>query len=240
MLLQRLGMYSHARPPTQPLELVFPHDSFIEKHPITGKTLLYAAYWDAGLIILDISNPASPQFVSEYNDPAPSRYNSYHDVKVSKELIAGRHITVTGPELELAVGESGVFRIFDTTDPSNPIQLSAWGLPGVDGFGGGFQFSPHVFQIMHGRIYLAHNHGGIWVLDISNETLLHAPQAAGYYFPHGDEHNPDTWANSASVWGVYLNGGYMYATEGTQGVHVLRWIGDDPAQWVDESMPHSH
>ena len=240
MSLQRVGMYSHPRPTTSPLVLYFPHDVYMQEHPITGKTYLYAAYWDSGLIILDISNPASPQLVSQYDDPAPSKYNAYHDVKVSEELIDERHITVTGPELEAAVGESGVFRIFDTTDPAHPVQLSAWGLPGVDGFGGGYQFSPHVFQVIDGRIYLAHNHGGIWVVDISNEALLMEPQVAGYYFPHGDEEKPESWAKSASVWGAYYQNGYVYATEGTQGVHVLHWIGDDTTRKMDESMPHSH
>ena len=48
MTLQRLGMYSHPRPTTDQLALYFPHDSYIQKHPITGKTYLYVAYWDAG------------------------------------------------------------------------------------------------------------------------------------------------------------------------------------------------
>jgi hypothetical protein len=240
MTLQRLGMFSQPRPTTTPLALHFPHDVYMQQHPITGKTLLYAAYWDAGMIILDISDPTSPTLVSRYDDPAPSKYNAYHDVKVSEELIDGRHITVAGPELEAAVGEAGKFRIFDTTDPAHPVQLSAWGLPGVDGFGGGYQFSPHVFQVIDGRIYLAHNHGGIWVLDISNETLLKDPKVAGYFFPHGDEGNPESWAKSASVWGAYVQNGYIYATEGTQGVHVLQWIGDDTTKMMDESMPHMH
>lgn len=238
--LQFLGRYSLNRPGAEQLAMWFPHDAFIQKHPMTGKTYLYVAYWDAGLVILDISMPSSPQVVSRYSDLAPSKYNQYHDVKVSPDLIDGRHITVTGPELESAAGEVGYFRIFDTTDPAKPVQLGAWTLPGVSGFSGGFQFSPHVFQVVNGRIYLAHNHGGIWVVDIHNETLLRAPQAAGYYFPHGDEASPESWANSASVWGAYVKDGYIYATEGTQGVHVLHWAADETEMVTDEAMAHMH
>jgi len=36
---------------------VFNHDNIIAKHPITGQYLLYGAYWNAGLRIIDISNP---------------------------------------------------------------------------------------------------------------------------------------------------------------------------------------
>lgn len=226
MTLQRVSMYSQERPETDPLAYWFPHDVAIQRHPVDKKTYLYAAYWDAGLVTIDVSNPASPAFVSRYAEKAPSKYNAYHDVKVHPSLIDGRHITVTGPELQSASGEVGYFRVFDTTNPAKPIQLGAWTLPEIKGFSGGFQFSPHVFQVEEGRIYLAHNHGGVWVVDIHNDTLLRKPQTVGYYFPHGDEAKPGTWTGGTATWGVYLHRGTMYATEGTQGVHVLRWIGD--------------
>ena len=38
---------------------IFNHDNIVSVHPITGQVLLYAAYWDAGLRIIDISNPPS-------------------------------------------------------------------------------------------------------------------------------------------------------------------------------------
>lgn len=226
MTLQQLGMYSHERPESEPLAYWFPHDVTIQQHPVDKQTYLYAAYWDAGLVIVSLKDLAAPSFVSRYSEKVPSKYNAYHDVKVHAGLIDGRHITVTGPELQSASGEVGYFRIFDTTDPRKPVQLGAWTLPELKGFSGGFQFSPHVFQVEEGRIYLAHNHGGVWVVDIRNETLLKAPRTVGYYFPHGDEKSPETWTGSTATWGVYLHRGTMYATEGTQGVHVLRWTGD--------------
>ena len=38
---------------------VFNHDNVVSKHPITGQVLLYIAYWDAGLRIVDVSDPAT-------------------------------------------------------------------------------------------------------------------------------------------------------------------------------------
>jgi len=38
---------------------VFNHDNVISVHPITGQVLLYAAYWDAGLRIIDVSDPVT-------------------------------------------------------------------------------------------------------------------------------------------------------------------------------------
>jgi hypothetical protein len=228
MALSLVSRFTVDRPATDPLARWFPHDAYIQKHPKTGQTLLYIAYWDAGLVIVDISIPASPKLLSRYNELAPSKYNSYHDVKVSDELIAGRHITVTGPELESAAGEVGYFRIFDTTDPTKPVQLGAWTVPGLKGFSGGFLYSPHVFQIVDGHLFIAHNHAGLWVVDIHNETLLKHPRTAGYYFPHGDERTPGAWDRNApsSIWGAYWKDGVVYTTE-RSGVHVLRWAGDN-------------
>lgn len=227
MSLSRISTYSFPRPTNDQLALYFPHDAYIQKHPLTGQTLLYIAYWDAGLVIVNIDDPANPRFVSRYSDRAPSKYNSYHDVKVSEELIDGRHITVTGPELESSAGEVGYYRIFDTTDPAKPVQLGAWTVPGLGGNPGSFLFSPHVFQLVNGRLYIGHNHAGLWIVDIHNETLLKDPQTAGYYFPHGDEREPETWSKAAptGIWGAYVRDGVIYATE-RNGVHVLHWIGD--------------
>jgi hypothetical protein len=243
MSLTRLSTYSFPRPTTDELARYFPHDAYIQKHPITGDTLEYIAYWDAGMVILNINDPAAPKLVGRYSELAPSKYNSYHDVKVSEELIDGRHITVTGPELEASVGEVGYYRIFDTTDPAKPAQLGAWTVPGLDGNPGGFLYSPHVFQLIKGRLYIAHNHAGLWIVDIHNETLLKNPQTAGYYFPHGDETKPDTWFKNTSsgIWGAYVRDGVIYTTE-KSGVQLLHWIGDhaDHGAMDNMTMDHSH
>ena len=36
---------------------LFNHDNVFHIHPITGQALLYISYWDAGLRIVDVSNP---------------------------------------------------------------------------------------------------------------------------------------------------------------------------------------
>jgi len=231
MGLELLSRWFLSRPATEPNAMWFPHDSFAQKHPLTGRDLLYVAYWDAGLVILDVSNPADVKLVSQYSDKAPSIYNQYHDVKVFEEPIAGRHITVTGPELSSGP-EAGHVRIFDTTDPAKPVQLGTWRLPGNPGTPGGFLYSPHVFTLHDGRIYIGHNHAGVWVIDVHNATLLESPATAGYYFPRGDEANGQ-WSKTSTVWGAYWRDGYVYATEGSSGVHVLQFAGDE--RWAVEA-----
>lgn len=224
--LERVGEFEFPRPPTQPLVHYFPHDSHAQKHPMTGQDLLFVAYWNAGLVILDITNPVIPRQIAQYADPSPSRYNQYHDVHASEELIDGRHITVTGPEVEQGP-ETGVLRVFDTTDPTRPAQLGTWRLPGDLGIPKEFRFSPHEFSVHGGRIYLGSNHAGVWVIDISDAEHLRNPASWGYYFPHGDARlEPSKWSTSSSTWGAYYHDGSFYATESASGVHVLQFRGD--------------
>ncbi|MBI2849813.1 MAG: hypothetical protein HYX80_02070 [Chloroflexi bacterium] len=58
----------------------FVHDVWAETYPANhpvpqyaGRTIAYLSYWDAGLILLDITDPASPVFLgdSDYLDPDP-------------------------------------------------------------------------------------------------------------------------------------------------------------------------
>lgn len=226
MTLERIALWSLARPADNELVNWFPHDAFAQKHPITGKVYLYVAYWDAGLVTLDVTDPANPTLVSRYDDKAPSIYNQYHDVKAFPELIEGRHITVAGPEIPSG-RESGVVRIFDTTDPAKPVQLGTWRLPGNPGIPGGFLYSPHVFTLHDGRIYIGHYHAGVWVIDVHTLALAAHPATLGFAFPRGDEMRK-TWSPQATTWGAYWHDGYVYATEESTGVHVLRFAGDTP------------
>lgn len=62
------------------LPAAFLHDMWAQSYPAdhpnrsyAGKTIAYLAYWDAGLIILDITDPANPIFLgdSDYLSPDP-------------------------------------------------------------------------------------------------------------------------------------------------------------------------
>jgi hypothetical protein len=50
---------------------VFLHDVWVQEN--NGNIIAYLAYWDAGLVLLDVTDPANPVFLgdSEYADPDP-------------------------------------------------------------------------------------------------------------------------------------------------------------------------
>ena len=64
--IERYGGYS-PEPETTCGGTIFNHDNIILKHPVTGQIILFAAYWDGGLRMVDVSNPppvADPYGVS--------------------------------------------------------------------------------------------------------------------------------------------------------------------------------
>lgn len=217
---------------------IFPHDSFVQEHPLTGRLLLYVPYWDAGLHIWDISDPANPQHVAEFSDTGPSKIVSLHYAEAFGELIDGKHITVIAPEIPSG-DEQGQFTILDTSDPTNPVKLGFWTLPGGPFPVAGFNFSPHNFDLKNGHVYLAYNHGGVWALDVSNATLLANPQPLGYWFDASQQ--AEKTVQAPTIWGVEWKDGVVFASDTGTGLYVLHMKGDElPAMPVEMASHDQH
>ncbi|HLF15831.1 MAG TPA: hypothetical protein VI796_00115 [Candidatus Thermoplasmatota archaeon] len=155
-----------------------PHDVSIQVHPLTGRAYAYLAYWDLGVVILDVSDPAHPVKVGETVDFGPATYRDIHMARPFPHLIAGRHVTVAEPEIA-AEADSGYLTFIDTTDPAHPTYLSSWKLPGELTSEAGI-LGPHYFDTANGLVALASYHAGFWVIDVHDgENLLH-PRSVGY------------------------------------------------------------
>jgi len=204
--------------------LFFPHDAVPQVHP-DGRVLLYVAYWDKGVQIVDISDPASPVHVSGFTEFSPSSRNNVHQVRPFDEPIGGRHVTVTEPEI-IAADETGHFFFLDTTEPESPEKLGHWTLPG-DLIVQSLEFSPHNFDTWDGKVALAHNHAGLWVVDVGDEENLREPKTAAYYMPtpsRAESPRPQPY-----VWGVFeqrtAQGSLLFASDEATGLHILRYTG---------------
>lgn len=158
----------------------FPHDVAFQVHPITHQALAYVAYWDLGVVLLDVTDPAHPTKVGQAKDFGPAPYADVHMGRPFPELIDGRHVTVAEPEIS-GQPDSGYFTFFDTTDPANPAYISSWKLPGdspSDATGG-----PHYFDAAQGRVALSHYAGGFWVIDVHDAANLQHPRTTAYAKP---------------------------------------------------------
>jgi hypothetical protein len=196
------------------------HDTFLQLHPITGQPLLYVSHWDRGLRILDLSDPSNPKEIGKFVDLAPANILAVHTVIPNDGLIDGRHYTVVAPICEYNPDEECYMRVLDTTDPTHPVQVGTWQLPGQ--VHGGI-YTPEIFAVHAGKVYLPYMHAGFWVLDINSTANAKEPKTQAFYFvssvPEGmsASSGPIPWSNS-----VLVKDGAMFLADTYTGIHVLR------------------
>ena len=206
------------------------HDMMVMEDPVENKTIMYVANWDAGLRIVDLSDPSNPVELGGWNDFPDGHEGNLHTV--STQWIGDRRITAGSVEVGFAVvggyhyaqgTDRSIVYIWDTTDPANIQLLASWenpdGIPsGRDTLpsqaGGAPITSTHNFQLEEGRIYLAHYAFGVWVLDVSTPENQTAPKLLGFHFEEGD-----------SVWDVILSNGVLWSSGGA-GVIPLHYAPD--------------
>lgn len=212
-------------------KLYFPHDTRVQVHPTHGgggTALLYVAYWDKGVRILDFSDPSSLTEVGFFTEFGPTALNNIHLAQAFDEPLGKgkRHITVAEPEIPSAPDETGQLTFLDTSDPTHPVQLGHWTLPnGTQGPLGvtSFDFSPHNFDTWDGKVALGHMHAGVWVIDVSDEQNLREPKSVGYYMPA--KPRTDSPTLQPNVWGVFEHNGLLWASDEATGLYVLRYTG---------------
>ncbi len=207
-------------------KVFFPHDTVVEKRD--NRTLLYVAYWDKGVQILDFTDPAAVPLpvVGSFTEFSPSSLTAIHRTGPFGELIDGFHVTVAEPEIVSAPDETGYITFLDTTTPERIEKLGDWTLPpGSAGVLGvqDLNFSPHNFDTWDGKVALAHNHAGLWVIDVSDEENLKDPKTVGFYMDVPERQ--DMTREQPRFWGVFEQDGYLYAADEGTGLHVLRYTG---------------
>ena len=205
----------------------YAHDMVAQNDPVTGKTLMYVANWDAGLRIVDLEDPSNPVELGGWNEFPEGHEGNIHTV--STDIIDGRSITVGAVEVGFAVvggvhyatgTDRSILYVWDTTDPSEIRMLGFWENPAGEPAGrdnpafGEEISSTHNLQLEQGRIYLAHYALGVFVLDVSTPAAQEGPTLLGYHDEPED-----------NVWDVILANGVMY-TAGAKGVTVLHYAPD--------------
>lgn len=213
---------------------LFPHDVSVATHPVTGKTYAYVAYWDVGVVILDVTDPAAPVKVGVVSDFGPAGYGDIHMARQFPHTIGGRVVVAAEPEIG-AEADSGYVTFHDVTDPTAPSFLSAWLLPGNLTSGGG-SLGPHYFDAAEGRLALASYHAGFWVIDVHDEANLMHPRTAGYALVNatgGAELpgplSPLSGASAFDAWWLDGQTEYMVAGDAHAGLAVYRYTGPAPA-----------
>lgn len=194
---------------------------------ITNRTATraYLSYWDLGTVILDISDPAHPQFVGRTHFPPEAEGNAH-----SSWLAKGGNLLIqTDEDFDPEPGW-GFPRFLDISDPANPVQIGTLTLPTTNqlppplGF-----FSVYDPKVRGGRAYFSWYSEGVVVADISRPS---APRVIAHFVPPptadpmgffgpfflGLPDNPPF----PFVWGVFPHRNYVLASDINSGLWVLK------------------
>ena len=220
-------------------------DASMHKHPATGQRIAYLADWDAGLIILDMSNPRVPRELAQWSEykgglggyMTGDESGNLHETLPMDELWDGRHYTLVGQEIISKPEDhpTGWVYVLDTTDPANPVEAGRWTLPVDVEWGADLQFSTHYVEVVGRTMFVTLYHGGVWAVDLSTPERIANPPTIGAFVPGNVSPSPPSGRARASE-GVpnvldvlaYPNGD-LVVFDDQSGVYVLRFDAADPA-----------
>ncbi|MHB8585844.1 MAG: LVIVD repeat-containing protein [Thermoplasmatota archaeon] len=209
------------------------HDSIVTDDNLSGKTLLYASNGGAGFTINDVSDPASPRQIAEWN--IPNRGSRYYIHTSAVQIIHDRRIVVVSSEDWQ--NYPSAFWVLDASSFGVLQTLSNWSAPGNHS-ADGLRFSMHNPRFMGSTLILAYYHAGVWAIDLSTPQNQSHPQPVGLFVP-GDSNgwNPqptDTHAVSDAscgafhladaplVFDVEPYAGYVYVADLPTGLYTIK------------------
>ena len=227
----------------------FPHGHGLHGPPVPVGNLVYLPF-GTKMVILDISDVKNPKVVSEMQFDPPFHLGfAVHTVLPFPE----RKIVETNSENfggRCSEGPSQV-SLVDVSDPAKPQLLSFFpaplpppGAPFRDFCEKGGTFGAHnVNMLFHNPsldhsdniLYLTYTNAGLRIYDIADARQ---PREIGYFIPPDADRQPDPARRndpkapqrvaSAAADVVVDTRGYIYLSDRSQGIWVLRYTGPKP------------
>lgn len=183
-------------------------------HVIVRDGLAYGAWWDEGLVILDVADPSAPACVSQLRFP--------HDVSRASHTacpLPGRDVLVMTEERwdEGCVGVAPNARLVDVSDPARPAVTAVFPVPEGDFCSRGGRFGPHNVHeprpgslIDGSTVYLTYFNAGLRVYDVSDASR---PVEIAWHIPDPPPGQPSIQLNDVYV----ASDGLIYATDRVAG-----------------------
>jgi len=172
--LMRVSSYQAEGTQGLPQDSPIIHDAVVQTHPLTGQDVMYVAYWDRGVRLVDVSDPAAPVEMGAMEEMAPADFLIIHTVKPHPTLLDSRHLTVATSQCAYAPQSLCYLRVLDTTDPTRPTQVGTWTLPDE---AHGSDITSEIFDLANGTVVVPWLSAGTWALDIRQPA---APRALGH------------------------------------------------------------
>jgi uncharacterized protein (TIGR03437 family) len=194
-----------------PLNSKFPHSALASP----DGTLAFLSYWDAGVIILDISDPANPRYLGR-TFFGPGEEGSAHSVSASPD----NRLLLQADE-DCSAGSAppyndfGFLRIWDISNPQVPQQFAIFHSPhshpdpqvGPPDFGAYCIHNPFLVGDLG---FLSWYTDGIRAIDLTDPAR---PQEIGWFVSPG------------AIWGVYVQPereNLVLASDFDFGLYILR------------------
>ena len=179
-------------------------------------TMAVLSYWDAGVIFLDISDPATPRLVGRATYPAGAAGDT-HSVWFTEDE---KTLLVADETFDTSGGSWGFLRIFDIRNPAEAVQIGKFATPNSATTRRDGTYTIHNPFVVGDRAFLAWYSDGIRVLDIADPTQ---PREVASYVPPAAIDPYRTYTNTAQVWGVYVTGNLVLASDINAGLYVLSY-----------------
>ena len=218
-----------------------PHEGWIQRHPDTGRVLDYVAYWDSGMRIIDVTDPANPVEVGAYDYPGSPGACCAHSTAPTP---SGDTVYL---EDEIGVGGTGGVHVLDTRGCDGvhacaPVEVGFWHIKGhpvqaaaYHGNGAGaangvfqryFTYDAHNLDVQGEDTLLVANYTmGIRLIDTSDKSN---PIETAFYLPNANKNlacNQACYFQGRETWGAYFGSdGLIYASDFWLGFFIV-----DPA-----------
>jgi hypothetical protein len=167
----------------------------------------YVADASAGIHIIDVSTPSSPQEVGFYDGPGPGHYTSSVAISGNYAYVAEEHSNLWDPWTSL--------HVFDVSDPSLLQEVGNFYLNDLN------RDFPSV-AINGSYAYVTDGRAGLSIIDISSPS---SPQEVGFFdIGYGAK-------------GIAVSGSYAYVAGGGAGLRIINISSPSSPQEVGFSVP---
>jgi hypothetical protein len=200
-------------------------------HAIVHGDTAYAAWRDAGMVVIDVTDRAQPKLVVHRNWSPPFGGGTHNCLP-----LPDRQLLVVLDEAVLDHQEDGLklIWVFDNRDRANPVSIATFPTPAeADYAAKGGHFGPHNIHenrpgsfVSSQLIFATYQNAGVRVFDIRDQFR---PNEVGAWVPPAPARMMDQRPNRAQVIqsaDVFVDkGGLIYSTDYNAGLFILEYGG---------------